>query len=304
MIFPPTLRPDDLIAITCPAGAVEPFEHEGARSFLMYQGYEVHVGKTVGSSYHRFAATDEHRLIELQSLLDNPTVGAILCGRGGYGTMRIVEQLDLSAFIQHPKWLIGFSDITCLHSFIQKETQVVTLHGHMLKGFQPPHYDPVSTQYMMDLLRGERPEYVWQSAHAQEVSASGRLVGGNLALLSDLVGTIADIDTEGTILFVEEVSEYYYNIDRMMMQLRLAGKLSGLSGLLLGAFTDTQDNEVPFGESVYEIMQRVTKDYGIPIFSGLPAGHQDRNWPLLLGADYTVSQRGTEVSLRLSGSSA
>ncbi len=298
MLFPPFLKPGDTIAITCPAGAIDPGEQEDALSYLHAMGFQTTVGNTVGNCYHRFSATDDERRKELQNFMDDDKIAAILCGRGGYGTMRIIEQLDCTFFTKNPKWLIGFSDITCLHSFIQNKTGVVTLHGHMLKGFQPKYSDMLSSSYLMQILQGTLPTYGWQSRYEQEVEVRGRLVGGNLALLSDLVGTQAEVDTEGAILFVEDVSEYYYNIDRMMMQLKLAGKLSGIRALLVGAFTDLQDNEVPFGESIRDIMLRVTQDYGVPVVMDLPAGHQKENWPLMLGAEYELKQRSIECSLK------
>ncbi len=298
MLIPPNAPPGSTIAITCPAGAVEPGEQDEAVSFLKARGYHVIVGSTVGSSYYRFSATDDERRTELQSFLDDPSIDVILCGRGGYGTMRIIEGLSLEKFSSKPKWLVGFSDITCLHSYIHRHTGIATVHGHMLKGFQMQHTDFLSTENLMFILQGSIPTYFWTCESEQEVEVQGKLVGGNLAILSDLVGTIADIDTDGAILFVEDVSEYYYNIDRMMMQLKLAGKLNKLSAILVGAFTDLKDNEIPFGETVEDIMRRVTNEYGIPVVSNFAAGHQLENLPLVLGLEYTLSQSERKCSLQ------
>ncbi len=299
MIQPKSLAPGDKIAITCPAGAITDGEQTAAVEYLRSRGYVVEVGETVGSHYHRFAADDGQRRTELQKYMDDPDVAAILCGRGGYGTMRIIEGLDFEGFALRPKWLIGFSDITCLHSYFGDRAAVMTLHGHMLRGFSPEEMDPQSTQYLMDILEGRRPSYYWTDESHQQMTVTAPIVGGNLALLSDLCGTTADIDTQQKILIVEDVGEYYYNVDRMMMQLRLAGKLDGLKALIYGAFTDMQDNEVPFGERIRDIMHRVTRDYDFPVVGGLPFGHQRQNWPILLGADYRLTIDGEDRRLEL-----
>ncbi len=297
---PRALVSGDKIALTCPAGAVEVGEERDAIDYLTARGYQVVIGETVGHRFHRFSGSDDMRRSELQAFMDDPEIAAIWCGRGGYGSVRIIEGLDFEAYSVRPKWLIGFSDITCLHSFFQNQAEVMSIHGHMLKGFQEGQVDFRSTSYLMDILEGRITHYEWTSDKPVDLEVRGRLLGGNLALLSDLAGTCAKLQLkEGDMLIIEDISEYYYNIDRMMMHLRLAGYLQCLSALIVGSFSDTQDNEEPFGESIMDIMERVTSDYHIPVIGALPFGHQKQNWPILLGSEYVLQSEGCRHSLTM-----
>lgn len=297
-ISPPYLSQGSTIGITCPAGAVNMSEMLNMIQQLESWGFQVKVGSTIGTNYFKFSATDQERLQDFQTLLDDNTVDAILFGRGGYGVVRIIDKIDFSSFKRNPKWLLGYSDITCFHSHIHNQFKIQTIHAHMNGGYQPTSFDEFSTKSIYDVLTGNPIQYhVTSHEMNRQGEGAGQLVGGNLALLSDLIGTSSDINTDGKIFFIEDIAEYRYNIDRMMWQLLRAGKLNKLQGLLVGGFTDTQDNEVPFGMSDYEIVWEKIKDFKYPVCFDFPVGHQARNWALKVGANYSFSVNENEVKL-------
>ncbi len=297
MIIPPFLKSGDLIGITAPAGAVDPGAQDAAVKYLEDRGYRTLVSPLVGENYLKFSAKDEIRKEDMQSMLDNPEVKAILCARGGYGSMRIIDDLDFSKFSSSPKWLIGFSDITTFHNHIHTNYNIATMHGQMLRAFWPEEIDDISTTHWIDSLEGNQNKYLWTDSHESDFEITAPIVGGNLAIISDLCGTNSDIDTTGKILVIEDVSEYLYNLDRMLIQLKKANKLSQLEALIIGAFTDIKDNEIPFGESLEQIVRRITADYDYEVVFNFPFGHQPQNWPILLGCDYRLSKQGFDVQL-------
>lgn len=290
MIYPPSLQAGDQIGITCPAGAVNRDEMQAMFDQLTAWGFQPVIGKTVGSAHFKFSATDDERLADLQAMLDNPDIKAILFGRGGYGVVRIIDRIDFSRFIQHPKWLVGYSDITCLHSHVNRQFDIVTLHAHMGAGYRTENRDAFSTSEILSVLKGGSTSYSIP-AHAMNRPGTGRgkLCGGNLALLSDLTGTPSDIDTRGKILVIEDIGEYKYNIDRMLWQLLRAGKLHQLAGLIVGGFTDTLDNETPFGMTEYEIVAEKVSRFTYPVCYQFPVGHQPLNYPLKMGAEMNLT---------------
>jgi len=297
--IPPYLKPGDTIGITCPAGAVSLPDIEDMIKQLVDWGFRVIVGQTVGTSYFKFSATDQERISDLQQMLDDDSIHAILFGRGGYGAVRIIDQLDFTHFVKHPKWLLGYSDITCFHSHIHTQFQIATIHAHMCGGYRLADYDFDSTWSIFNVLMGKKITYQIELHRMNRIGeASGILIGGNLALLSDLIGTPSDIETDGKILFIEDIGEYKYNIDRMMWQLYRAGKLSHLSGLLIGGFTDSLDNETPFGMSEYDIVWEKIKEFDYPVCFDFPVGHQARNFALKCGVEYKlkVNNEGVEMN--------
>lgn len=298
--IPPALVPGDVIAITCPAGYMPSEKATEAIRTLQKQGYQVWVGKTLGSkSKNYFSDTDEARRDELQAMLDAPFVKAILCGRGGYGVSRIVDALDFSLFRKHPKWIIGFSDITVLHAHIHRNLKIASLHAPMAAAFQEKSRSNPYTQSLLDVLKGEKPVYNAKAHHLNTPGkASGVLVGGNLALLAHLCGTPSDIQTRGKILFLEDVGEYLYNIDRMMLQLKRSGKLDGLSALIIGGFTDCKDTERPFGKKVFDIIAEHLQSYNYPICFDFPVSHTKANYALVSGGNYELSIDSKEVTLK------
>ncbi len=299
MKIPPYLQKGDTIAITCPAGYMPKEKAETCITVLQQWGYEVLVGKTLGSkSKTYFSGTDEERLIELQAMLDAPEIKAILCGRGGYGVGRIIDQLDFTAFKKNPKWMIGFSDITVLHAHINRNFKIATLHSSMAAAFNDGQYKNNYVQSIKAALEGKKATY---SCKAHQLNHTGKvtaeLIGGNLALIAHLIGTKSDYQTKGKILFLEDVGEQHYNVDRMLHQLKRSGKLTGLAGLIIGGFTDMQDTERPFGKKVYDLIHELISEYDYPICFGFPVSHNKENVALKCGETYTLTVNTKAVTL-------
>jgi muramoyltetrapeptide carboxypeptidase len=267
---------------------------------LQQWGYEVLVGKTLGSkSTTYFSGTDEDRLQEFQAMLDEPSVKAILCGRGGYGVGRIIDHLDFTAFKKNPKWIIGFSDITVLHAHINRNYKIVTLHSPMAAAFNYGGYKNKYVQSLKNALEGKKANYSCKPKRYNHTGiATGELVGGNLALVCHLIGTKSDLQTKGKILFLEDVGEQHYNVDRMMHQLKRSGKLNELAGLIIGGFTDMQDTERPFGKNVYNLIHDLVKEYNYPICFGFPVSHNKENLALKVGANYHLSVSARSAGLK------
>ncbi|HEY6899636.1 MAG TPA: LD-carboxypeptidase [Puia sp.] len=290
MTLPPYLKPGDTIALTCPAGYMPAEKAAVCIQTLQQWGYNVEIGATIGGeSKNYFSATDDERLEELQRFLDNPNIRAILCGRGGYGLSRIIDRIDFKPFRHHPKWVIGFSDITVLHSHIWANYKIATLHAPMAGAFNDGGADSDYVQSLRRALAGEPSAYT-SPAHPffKRGKASGRLVGGNLSLLAHLVGTSSDIKTKGKILFLEDVGEYLYNVDRMLHQLKRSRKFEDLAGLIIGGFTDLKDTTRPFGATVEEIIRDAVDEYDYPVCFGFPVSHGSENFALKIGVKHTL----------------
>jgi muramoyltetrapeptide carboxypeptidase len=288
MKLPPYLQKGQTIAITCPAGFMHLEKAQTCIDTLQKWGYEVLVGKTLGShSKTYFSGTDEERLDEFQAMLDAPDVKAILCGRGGYGVSRIIEQLDFTAFKKNPKWIIGFSDITILHAHIHNNYKIATLHAPMAAAFNDGGFKNKYLQSLKHALQGIKANYTCKAHRLNQTGiAQGELIGGNLALLSHLIGSSSDIDTKNKILFLEDVGEQHYNVDRMMIQLKRSGKFKHLAGLIIGGFTDMQDTQRPFGKKVYQIIKEHISEYNYPVSFGFPVSHSKENLTLKCGGRY------------------
>jgi muramoyltetrapeptide carboxypeptidase len=289
MLLKPLL-PGDTIAIAATARKITKAELEPAISIFESWRLKVVLADNIGQEYHQFAGTDAQRIQALQKLIDNPEINAIICARGGYGTVRIVDEIDFSSMLQNPKWIIGYSDITVLHSKLHN-LGMPTLHATMPINMQPDKIDPQSILALQQtLFEGICPP-ITTAAHQfnKAGTASAPLVGGNLSVLYSQLSSDTDIDTSGKILFLEDLDEYLYHIDRMMMALKRSGKLSQLAGLVVGGMSDMKDNTVPFGSTAYEIIYQHTKQYEYPIAMGLQAGHETRNLPLILGTVYSLN---------------
>ena len=290
MIQPSPIQPGSKIRIVSPAGKISDQYVLPAAEWLQDQGYQVELGRHVFSSYYQFAGTDAQRYHDLQEALNDPDCDVILCSRGGYGTVRIIDRLDFTGFLESPKWLVGFSDITILHSCLNNYG-VPTIHGVMPRYFMDESGQPgENLQSLMQLITGNGAQY---SIPSQESNRKGKtkaeLVGGNLSIISSLQGTSYDLDTDGKILFLEDIDEFLYHTDRMIHQLKLSGKLDKLAGLILGDFTDMKDNESPFGKTVQEIICDAVEDFSYPVCFGFPAGHDKRNLALMFGKEWELN---------------
>lgn len=298
IIQPPALRKGARIGITCPAGFMPRATAETCIQTLQNWGYEVWVGKTVGSdSSNYFSGTDEERRIEMQAMLDAPELDAILCGRGGYGSSRIIDQLDFKAFKRNPKWLIGFSDITVFHAHLSRALGIASLHASMASAFRNPAAS-MDIHTLHQALQGKATRYVLPANDAnQPGEVVGPLVGGNLAILSHLLGTKSFPRMNGAVLFLEDVGEQLYNIDRMLVQLHRAGVFQQISGLILGGFTDCQDTTRPFGENIQQLLARQTAGLSIPIAFDFPVSHGTPNYCLKHGVVHQFQVKKTKTVL-------
>jgi muramoyltetrapeptide carboxypeptidase len=289
MIQPPRLAPGFTIGILCPAGAIPMEKVTICAHVLESWGFQVRIGSTVGTKFGHFSASDADRQKELQSMMDDPEINTILCARGGYGLSRIVAGLDFTKFKANPKWVIGFSDITVLHAALQKHG-IQSIHGPMSAGFGKGEEGLPYINALKKMLEGNAAPIQAKANPANHLgSAEGILVGGNLCLITHLIGSENQLDTRGKILCIEDVGEYHYNVDRMLIQCRNAGLLDGLAGLVVGGFTDMQDEATAFGETVTEIVQRITKGTNYPICFDFPISHELDNMPIQLGATYRLS---------------
>jgi muramoyltetrapeptide carboxypeptidase len=302
MMIPPYLQKGDTIGIVCPAGYLPAEKAQTCIDVLQQWGYRVKTGKTLGHQFHYFAGTDEERLLDLQQMLDDDSVQAILCGRGGYGVSRIIDRLNFDRFRRKPKWIIGFSDITVLHAHLFTVLQTASIHAPMAAAFNDDGWQNVYVQSLKQALEGHTASYTCD-AHAfnQPGTVTAPLVGGNLSLLAHMVGSASDVDTRGKILFLEDVGEYIYNVDRMLLQLKRSGKLEGLAGLVVGGFTDMKDTVIPFGQTVEEVIRDQVKAYNYPICFNFPVSHSAANYALKVGVTYCLEVNPGGVKLREQG---
>jgi len=297
--YPPSLKHGDCIGIVCPAGFMSADRVAACVQTLEKWGYRVKLGKTVGgNSETYFSGTDEERLDDLQEMMDDPRIDAVLCGRGGYGTGRIVDHINFKRFKKHPKWIVGYSDITILHSHLYRNYYIASIHGPMAGAFNEDSGENIYLQSLKDALEGGFGRY---TCDAHELNrrgeAVGELVGGNLSLLAHAVGTDSDLKTKGRILFIEEVGELLYSIDRMMIQLKRSKKLSKIAGLIIGGITETRDTERPFGEDAYQIIYDHVKEYKYPVCFGFPVSHERENFALKIGVGYKLRVAKNRVYL-------
>lgn len=297
--FPPSLKKGDTIALVCIAGYMAADKTDQCIKTLKKWGYKVKKGKTIGGkSKTYFSGTDQERLRDLQSFLDDESVAAVLCARGGYGTTRILDDINWKKFKKKPKWIIGFSDITILHGFMLKQLKTASIHGPMANAFNQEFAENPSTLSLKDCLEGKSHSYLTPHHQYNRFGkAKAMLVGGNLCMLAHATGSNAELNTDGEILFLEDVGEQLYNIDRMMLQLKRAGKLTNLKGLIVGGFSDTKDTERAFGKTAYEIIYEAVKEYDYPTCYGFPVSHEEANVALVHGGKYVfvVNEDGAEV---------
>jgi muramoyltetrapeptide carboxypeptidase len=260
-------------------------------------GLKVILGESLTSEYHQFAGNDTVRANDFQMMLDNPEIKAIFSARGGYGSSRLLDSIDFTAFQKQPKWVIGFSDITAVHCHIHT-LNIESLHATMPKLFLQEGGEE-SLESLRKILFGEEVNYKIAPHSLNRLgAANGQIIGGNLALLVHVIGSKSDVNYQGKILFLEDINEYLYNIDRMMIQLKRSGKLQNLAGLIVGIFSDCQDNDVPFGKTANEIIQEAVADYDFPVCYGFPVGHEVDNWAMPCGREMILLVEEYGVSLR------
>ena len=292
MIQPSYLKKGDAIAIIATARKVSKEEIQPAVAFFESYGLSVLLGENLFESNNQFAGSDEKRGADLQWALNHPSIKAIIIARGGYGSVRLIEQVDFTEFKKHPKWLVGYSDVTVLHNVLHN-IGAATLHATMPLNFNK---NEEATKSMLDALFGNLNEISTDENYSNiSGTAKGQLVGGNLSLIYSLSGTPFDIDTKDKILFIEDLDEYLYHLDRMMMQLKLSGKLKYLKGLIVGGMTDMKDNPIPFGKFPEDIILDAVKEYNYPVCFDFPAGHIDRNLAIYFGKEIelTVTDNAT-----------
>lgn len=293
---PPFLKPNDQIRIVSPSGSIEPKYIVGAKKTLSSWGLNATEGKFARTKYGRFAGTEAQRIADLQEALDDPAVNAILCSRGGYGVAQIIDKLDFSAFVKSPKWLIGFSDITILHNAISN-LGVASIHGIMAKHLTQFPADSIHVQKCRDILFGQMPTYTVPKHRLNRIgNAQGKLIGGNLSVLIGLRGSQFDLDYKNNILFIEDIAERPYQIDRMMQNLRFSGVLAQLSGLVVGQFSDCEEDPL-MKKSVAQLIADAVSEYDYPVCFNFPAGHVDDNLPLKMGeiVHFEVVKNGVKL---------
>jgi muramoyltetrapeptide carboxypeptidase len=294
---PPFLKKGDKVAITCPAKKL-PAPMTDAIALLQSWGLEVVLGDTLNLSFHQFAGDDDERAQDLQRFIDDDSIKAIIAARGGYGTIRMIDKVNFVKLKTNPKWLVGFSDITVLHTHLHNNFNLQTIHGQMPVNI--PDASANSLESLRKALFGEEISYHLHKNEAnREGEANGILIGGNLSLLVAVSGSISDIDYTGKILFIEDVGEYLYAVDRMIRMLDRAGKLKNLAGLIVGGFTEIKDNDIPFGQTIEQIIMTVVAEYNYPVCFDFPAGHIPNNMSLNFGSTTKLSVKDKGVTVQI-----
>ncbi|MGC4100081.1 S66 peptidase family protein [Ferruginibacter sp.] len=304
--IPPYLKKGDTIGITCPAGFITLEDIQPAVAKMKEWGFDIKVGSTVGKKDFTFGGTDEERLQDLQQMLDDKSIKAIMCARGGYGAVRIIDKVDFKKFALAPKWIIGFSDITVIHAHLDRNFGIASIHSKMCNSF-PSDWskaEPVQMETIESIqkcLFGEKMIYTAApNANNRAGIAEGTLVGGNLKTLETLAGSKSDINTDGKILFVEDTGEYLYSIDRMFWNLKRTGKLNRLKALVVGGFKvkPSEDPADEFGKDLYAIVTEKIKEYSYPVCFDFPVGHQKNNYALKCGVKHQLTVSNSSVSLK------
>lgn len=293
MKIPPYLKSGEQVGILCTARSFSTEEAQPAIELLESWGLKPVLGNTIGINTHQLGGTDQQRAEDLQQMIDNPEIKAIWIARGGYGTVRIIDQMDFSGFIQNPKWMIGFSDITVLHSHLHN-LGVATLHAIM--PFSVPKATIEAKETLRKALFGTSYNFqIMSDSHNKKGKSKGLLVGGNLSIIYSLLGSVSSIDTSGKILYLEDLDEYLYHIDRMFYNLKRNGYFENLNGLIIGGMTDMHDNSIPFGFDVKQIVTDLVKEYDFPVCFDFPAGHLPDNRALKLGIKISLEVKEEET---------
>ena len=304
-VSPAFLKAGDIIGITAPAGYITSEEIRSAVQKMESWGYKIQIGETIDKRDFTFGGTDEERTKDFQQMLDDPKIKAIMCARGGYGVVRIIDKLNWEKFKAKPKWIIGFSDVTVFHSHLNKNFGIASIHSKMCNSF-PDDWslaEPIQIETIEAIqlaLSGKKMKYtVTPNPQNKLGTADGVLIGGNLKMLETLAGTKSDINTAGKILFVEDTGEYMYNVDRMFWNLKRTGKLSQLKGLIVGGFKIKVDEDSDdFGKTLQDVVLEKVKAYHYPVCFDFPVGHQRNNYALKCGVKHRLIVSGTEANLK------
>jgi muramoyltetrapeptide carboxypeptidase len=297
LTIPPYLTDGDRLAIVSPSGIVEKDVIQKAVKMLNNSGFEVTLGENVFNKSGCFAGNDRERLHDIQQATDDTAVKAVFCSRGGYGVSRIIDRIDFSALKKNPKWYVGFSDVTVLHLWLNRVCGLVSLHAEMPLNYNNPRKTPESYSTIIKALKGEPEPVIWKSSHDATFTAEGTVMGGNISLIYSLTGTPAEPDTDGAILFIEEVDEYCYHLDRMLTSLRLTGRLSNLAALVVGGMEKIGNDKVRYNKSAEEIVLDIVGHYSYPVLFNFPAGHVADNRAFYMGRRARLTQNGLEASL-------
>ncbi len=304
MICPPYLKPGDQVRIVSTARKITEEELQPAVQLLKSWGLQIQSNPYLFEQDHQFAGDVDTRAKALQEALDDLECKAIICARGGYGTAQIIDQIDFSGFKSNPKWLVGYSDVTVLHNHVQQVLAVESLHATMPINFPKDGRENNATASLKTALFGGQLQYEIQphvlNTHS-DFEIEGHLLGGNLSILYSLTGTHSQIDAKGAILFMEDLDEYLYHIDRIMMNLKRAGLFDECKGVLVGGMSDMNDNTVPFGETAEEIIVRNLRKYNVPVIFGFPAGHIEDNRALIMGRHLKISTSGEKINCVFNG---
>jgi len=298
MKFPPTLKTGDKVSIISPASKIDRQIAERGAELLRQQGFRVEIGFHAFDKENMFAGSDFARADDMQKALNDKSIKAIFFTRGGYGSLRTHLRLNWSSFFKKPKWLIGFSDITVFHAYLSRHN-IASVHGVMTAWFEQDDVLTDSFLRMVELLRGEKPDCnILPHELNRNGLASGILTGGNLSIIQSLRGTPLDISPKGKILFIEDIDEHHYHLDRMLQNMKAGGILEHLSGLVAGYFTGIKDGDTPFGKTAYQIIKDAVASYQYPVAFGLQSGHELPNYPLLLGSRILLDVSENKVIIK------
>ena len=303
LIKPEYLKKGDTVAIVAPSGVLKNYNGYilKAKELLKSWELEVVIGENVFNDNGHFAGTDNQRSADFQLALDDTAIKAIWCARGGYGAMRVIDNLNFEKYKENPKWIIGYSDITAIHNDLHNNKSE-SIHGIMCKSLEKIDVDNnESISLLKKTLFGEKLSYTIEGNNYNiEGNSNGQLIGGNLTLLHCLLGSESSIDTDGKILFIEDLGEYLYHIDRMLISLKRAGYFDNCKGLIVGDFTDMRKNTTPFGRNLKELILDIVREYDFPVSFGFPAGHGEKNYPMILGREINLEVTKQESTINFS----